>query len=186
MADVDPFVIPIPQEFMGSEETRRYYEYLHRFLHDLWQRTGGGDDAIQEVQIGELYETGIESALSSEIEQDLNEFDFAPIIEPDNDEDSWQPQIERAWNKRRINSNTYATDYDMYSVRDNKTVYLPENPDINSEVIVINEDGSNITVDGNGNKIKVRVTQDTSINWSNAGQSINFYWFEDGPWWVAI
>lgn len=185
MTDVDPFVIPIPQEFMGSEETRRYYEYLHRFLHDLWQRTGGGDDAIQEVQIGELYETGIESALSSEIEQDLNDFDFQPTIEPDNDEDSWQPQIERVWNKCLINDSSSLSDYSINVVGNRSVVSLPEYPDIDSEVIIVNLDGSRIQVESEQD-IKIKKDTINKLAWQRPGKSIRFIWFESGPYWVAI
>jgi hypothetical protein len=85
-----------------------------------------------------------------------------------------------------VNNHTYAADYDMYSVREGKTVYLPRYPDIDSEVIILNEDGGNITVDGNGNKIKVRLSQDSSICFRDAGRSIHFHWFEEGPWWVGV
>lgn len=186
MTDVDPFVIKWPTAWERDPEIGPVIHYLNRFLHDLWTRTGGGDDAVAEVQIGELYETGIESATVTELEHDLNDYDFEPQQEHDDTEEQWQPEYQRVWDKRRISSNTYASDYSMLSVSGAKTVYLPEYPDINSEIVVINEDGSGITVDGNNNKIKIRSTTDSSVNWSSAGQSINFYWFEDGPWWVAI
>lgn len=71
MTDVDPFIHPIPPEFLQKHETRAWVEYLHRFLHDLWQRTGGGDDVIQEIIIGELYEPGIQISNSDEFIDEL-------------------------------------------------------------------------------------------------------------------
>ena len=50
MAKVDPFVAPIPRKFLNDPELRPFFEYLNRFLHDLFIRTGGGDDAIEAVQ----------------------------------------------------------------------------------------------------------------------------------------
>ena len=45
---VDPFLIPIPKELLKDRQTRHYFEYLNRFLHDLWQRTGAGTDLVDE------------------------------------------------------------------------------------------------------------------------------------------
>lgn len=47
MAKVDPFVIEWPQKWMQDNEIRPVIEYLNRFLHDLFIRTGGGDDLIE-------------------------------------------------------------------------------------------------------------------------------------------
>ena len=49
MAKVDPFVIQWPQKWMQDNEIRPVIEYLNRFLHDLFIRTGGGDDLIEAV-----------------------------------------------------------------------------------------------------------------------------------------
>lgn len=50
MAEVDPFIQPIPKQFQNDRELRAWTEYLHRFLHDIWIRTGGGDDEIENIQ----------------------------------------------------------------------------------------------------------------------------------------
>lgn len=186
LTDVDPFVIKWPDKWETDPEIGPVIHYLNMFLHDIWLRTGGADDAVSEVQVGELYETGIESATVTEIQQNLDGDTFAIDTESQDNEDSWQPVIERVLDKRRVSDNTYSSNYSMLSVRNGKRVYLPEYPDFDSEVIVINEDGSGITVDGNGNDIRIRGNTDKSVNWSSAGQSINFHWFEQGPWWVAI
>lgn len=60
MANVDPFIQPIPSKFNGDPELRAYWEYLHRFLHDIWVRTGAGDDAIEVI-------TGVEISSDGEI-----------------------------------------------------------------------------------------------------------------------
>jgi len=49
LAKVDPFVIQWPQKWMQDNEIRPVIEYLNRFLHDLFIRTGGGDDLIEAI-----------------------------------------------------------------------------------------------------------------------------------------
>jgi hypothetical protein len=44
--NVDPFVIPIPKALSKDLETRKYFEYLNRWAHDMWARSGGGTDTI--------------------------------------------------------------------------------------------------------------------------------------------
>lgn len=68
---VDPFLIPIPRKILEDRESRVYFEYLNRFLHDLWARTGGGNDDVAESQIGELYEPGIQVSNADELIEDL-------------------------------------------------------------------------------------------------------------------
>lgn len=48
MADVDPFVIEIPEGFLNhpDQDIRAYFQYLNKFLFDLWTRTGGANDAV--------------------------------------------------------------------------------------------------------------------------------------------
>ena len=50
MAQVDPFVHRIPSSFLRDPEARAYFEYLNQVIHDLWVRSGGGDDSLLEVE----------------------------------------------------------------------------------------------------------------------------------------
>lgn len=50
MAVVDPRLNRIPQELLKARDTRLYFEDLERFLHDLWVRTGGGNDIVEDNQ----------------------------------------------------------------------------------------------------------------------------------------
>lgn len=47
---VDPFVIRWPRKWLTDTEIEPVIRYLNRFLHDLWTRTGGGDDLIDNTQ----------------------------------------------------------------------------------------------------------------------------------------
>ena len=49
MAKVDPFIVKWPNKWVRDPEIGPVLQYLNRFLHDLWQRTGGGDDAISDA-----------------------------------------------------------------------------------------------------------------------------------------
>ena len=48
---VDPFVIQWPQKWSNDPETAPTLKYLNRFLHDLWIRSGGGADFINEIEL---------------------------------------------------------------------------------------------------------------------------------------
>lgn len=49
MANVDPFVIQWPQQWVEDPEIGPVVNYLNKFLHDLFLRTGGGSDLIEEA-----------------------------------------------------------------------------------------------------------------------------------------
>ncbi len=59
---VDPFVVPIPDNVKAQAPD--FWNYLQRFLHDLWIRTGGGNDEITDNSVREIYgwQTGIPEA----------------------------------------------------------------------------------------------------------------------------
>lgn len=58
---VDPFVIPIPQKLLNDPELGPTFQYLWKFLYDMWQRSGGGNDAIHNV----TYELNAEESRST-------------------------------------------------------------------------------------------------------------------------
>lgn len=46
MALVDPFVVELPAKLANDPEVGPYFFYLNKFLHDIFERTGGGDDLV--------------------------------------------------------------------------------------------------------------------------------------------
>lgn len=70
---VDPFVIPIPDKWLRDPELTATVQYLWRFLYDLWSRTGGGNDAVSDLQDSALYDVGIKGAEIAEIVKQLEE-----------------------------------------------------------------------------------------------------------------
>ena len=59
--NVDPFVIPIPQKILNDPELSPTFQYLWKFLYDLWQRSGGGTDAVYNIS----YELNAEESRST-------------------------------------------------------------------------------------------------------------------------
>lgn len=55
MAKLDPFVIQFPRKWLTDPEIGPFAVYLNRWLHDLFIRTGGGDDLINDNQISEIF-----------------------------------------------------------------------------------------------------------------------------------
>jgi len=49
LANVDPFIVDWPKKWLSDPEIAPVILYLNRFLHDLFIRTGGGDDLIESV-----------------------------------------------------------------------------------------------------------------------------------------
>ena len=52
MTQVDPFIIQIPRELQDTREKRAFFEYLVRWCHDIWLRTGGSNDTIAYIDDG--------------------------------------------------------------------------------------------------------------------------------------
>lgn len=50
MAKVDPFIHPIPKALQTDRESRAFFEYLVRWCHDIWQRSGGATDTIENTE----------------------------------------------------------------------------------------------------------------------------------------
>lgn len=71
MADVDPRLQQIPKQLLADFDLRVYFEELERFLHDLWVRTGAGDDAISNQSTRELYSWQLDSKEESKVEYNV-------------------------------------------------------------------------------------------------------------------
>lgn len=70
---VDPFVIPIPDKWGKDPELAPTVNYLWRYLYDLRERTGGGNDAISSLEDSALYDVGIKGAEIAEIIKQIEE-----------------------------------------------------------------------------------------------------------------
>jgi len=65
---VDPFVIKWPIQWLTDPEIEPVIRYLNRFLHDLWIRTGGGNDdiavSLEDISKLQQKDAEIESGVS--------------------------------------------------------------------------------------------------------------------------
>ena len=180
VTQVDPFIIPIPRSLLSNPETRHYFEYLNRFLHDLWLRTGGGDDSIASSDVEETYPWSFSEAPESNV-QSL--FQIQPE-QPSNVQNLFQNNIDTSLGK--LNAITVSTAYtaqanDFINAKGGATITFPRYPD-DSEIIVIrNGDGTQIRLDGNGKSLN---GQSTGIL-NRQGTAIEFYYFIDSDEWLA-
>jgi len=138
MADVDPFIQPIPARWAQDRELRSYFEYLHRFLHDIRERTGGGDDAISNADVQEKYSW----ELAPKAEESVTGLPSPSVA------------IERdKFNAVSVTTSYTACDYEFINCSNPITITLPYNPCENSVIIIRNSDGSQVTIDGNSKNI---------------------------------
>ena len=86
MAKLDPYVAQWPVKWMQDNEIRPSIEYLNRFLHDIFIRTGGDDDAIESVENEEAFDPGIQTFEQDDFEAEIDDSDLSPhlvIIDPE-------------------------------------------------------------------------------------------------------
>jgi len=94
---VDPFQQPIPAAFQKDPEARSYFEFLAKWCHDMWVRSGGGTGVIPEYLIevakGNVPGNSIVGVTGANFDVDVA-----------NDEDIWgpggtlvYPTAEEAW-----------------------------------------------------------------------------------------
>ena len=166
MAQVDPFLLPIPKQLLKDAETRAYFEYMSRFLHDLWVRSGAGNDFIADQAIRENYPWGGEE-----------EGEDSPLsgysLFGNNDEGV------HPYRAVTVGSDYTASSYDFISATRGAAVSMPSNPEENSVVIIRNGDGSNIKLNGNGRKMNGSLSGNLRVK----GTAIYFHYFiKDNEW----
>ena len=101
LAKVDPFVIQWPSKWMQDDEIRPVIQYLDRWLHDMFVRSGGGDDTLGDLEVeGSGTSTAMISRLSnrlSNLEQDSdNTMMLASIIKRIKDIENTQEPTDTA------------------------------------------------------------------------------------------
>lgn len=137
MTQVDPFIHPIPKSLLNNPDTRSYFEYLNRWAHDMWVRTGGGEDLIDAGSTRETYPWTEDT--SADIDQNMV-YTF-PMEE-----------VKQLITKT-ISRETYtAVDNMFINATNNSTLILPKNPCENSQVD-FTKDGTKLTLKGNGKKV---------------------------------
>ena len=167
MAQVDPFLLPIPKALLRDAETRAYFEYMSRFLHDLWVRSGAGDDFISDQSVRDSYPW----EKAEDVEKEASISDLLAFSQ--NNEDS------RAYRAVSISIDYEAISYDFINATRGAKITMPERPEEDSMVIIRNGDGSNIKLSGNGRNMNGSLTG----NLRTEGTAIHFHYFiEDNEW----
>ena len=164
MANVDPFVIKWPDKWVKDPDLKDVLFYLNRFLHDLWLRTGGGDDAIDDIDNSDIFSSASANQALSEIESLSQIEDLIPTVE------------HRAFYSTIKDSNYTAVDSDFVEARCHCIITLDANADADAEIIIANGDGTRITVLGD---IKYTRT-DSKLFINQQGTSLHFQMFVDG------
>lgn len=140
----------------------------YQFLLDLYERTGGTTDGISDLEDGELYEQGIESAA---IEDAISDIEVDDSIS----------QPFRDWRSFSTMESVTANAFEFIAVTGNCVIYLPEYPDSDDIVSVLNVYGNNVTVDGNGKYIN----DDLSTISRRKNTTINYHYFAElGKWYM--
>lgn len=165
MADVDPRLSQIPKELQQTFDVRIYFEELERFLHDLWVRTGGGNDAVESAAIEEKYPWP-----TAQLASEAKEFSYPTL-----------PAAESSFNAITATRNYTALPFDFINTSGKVTIAFPEYPIENSVIIIRNGDGSKVTLDGNGRNINGSSTGVLQ----RKGTAITFHYFIETNEWFA-
>lgn len=198
MTNVDPFVIKWPTAWENDPEIGPAVNYLNRFLHDLWQRTGGGVDVVSDVIGSESYETSTSNGqyISLHEEQEnldgevyippeLAVYDDGIYIRPANNVCDHEPILEAQFNARSVMVDTDAVNKDFIEATRGATIRADKYPGANDTITVANGDGSTIRFDGNGNNI-LYTDIGACVDIQRKGTSITFKWFDEGPYWRPV
>ena len=154
---VDPFIYQIPKKILADPELRPYFEYFHRWAHDMWKRTGGSSDDVADTGLRETY----------------------PWLQEHNTDDQQQtvynvetPVVQLI--TKTISRETYtAVDNMFINATNNSTLVLPANPIENSQVD-FTKDKTKLTLKGNGKKVN-GTTQDIIFKKERLGRQIRYF-----------
>jgi len=113
--------------------------FFFKWLVAIWERTGGHTDYISTIQ-NSIY-TFNNNIVISELD-DIG----IPIVGQDR-------SVSLDFISREVNTNYTASPYELVSMTNNGIISLPPYPNDNDKVKLFNKNGSQITLDGNGNTI---------------------------------
>jgi len=153
--------------------------FFLKWLVSVWEKTGATGDIIQEIEIGELHEPGVETGYVVEVDENIEPYDFQPGVEVD-EEDFYQPHIPvQSFTSVTKNFSYTALPFEYIAVTSNATIKLPAEPNDNDQVIVWNVNGKKIITHGNGKKIN----SDTQTISLRKNTTIVYQYFVDLDLW---
>ena len=185
MTDVDPFVVQWPEKWITDPQVAPVVQYLNRFLHDLWIRTGGGEDAISEVTGSESFETSTSNGQYIALHEAQENQDGEIYIPPPQLDYECEPLLGQQFNARLVNADAEAVNGDYIEASNGATIKADRCPGSNDVIKIANGDGSSIRFDGNGNNV-MYTDIGNCIDIQRKGTSITFQWFDEGPYWRPV
>ena len=117
-----------------------YKRALEDILFQMWTRTGGGSDTINNISIQEQFAWDVSSSDERTDKESLNTF-FNMLVE--------SPE----YNAVSTSTNYTANAFDFVNAKSGSAIKLLEYPNENDVVIIRNGDGTNISFSGNGKNI---------------------------------
>jgi len=177
-----PPAVRIPDKFFNDPETRSFFEQWRQILFQLWQRTGGPVDIISDVESSLDYSESIYGGTEDGDSEGFGEETGAQVSELEEENYTEQTVIPRhEFRSISVNTNTDAIAFDFIAVTEQATIKLPQYPDRDDVVTVLNANGSEVTVDGNGVLIN---GESTTISYRK-NTTINYHYFADlGAWYM--
>lgn len=171
---VDPLLVPIPKDFLQRKDHREFFERIIRTITQLRDRTGGASDNISENSTRESYPWVLEDPktevinLNHETNTESVSYEFSTYL--------------REFRGVTVSSDYASVPWDWVNAQRGVTVTFPKYPSDGDELIVTNDDGSIIGLDGNGKKINGSHTGTLRRKYT----SIKFKYFVTVDEWRAI
>jgi len=138
MANVNPPPIKVPAAVRRlNPELFAYLDELAFMIFQLWERTGGGSDIIENITNSETFENSFTAGESHERIDSVEQIeDWIPI------------QVEKSYNILTVGGNYTAINGDQIEAITKANITLDSNAIIGDTVRVSNADGSNVQVTG--------------------------------------
>ena len=173
MANVDPFIHPIPPKILADPQLRPFFEYFVKWAHDMWVRSGGGNDLVSDTGTRESY------PWSEDVTEGVRDSFYSSLAANTEIEQEiiYNFPVEHDFNRltaKTINNEIYtAVDNMFINATNNSTLVLPANPIENSQVD-FTKDKTKLTLKGNGKKVN-GTTQDIIFKKERLGRQIRYF-----------
>lgn len=184
MANVDPFIHPIPPKILADPQLRPFFEYFVRWAHDMWVRSGGGNDLVSDTGTRESYPWVLDEQQGGDSSNIYPMFGSDPqpqdLIGSLYAQDTFEV---KSLIRKIISNETYTSAGDEFiKCKNTSTIKLPANPSSDCIVYVHNGDGTLLTIDGNGKTIN----GDKKKFLRRKGSGLQIYYFIEDNEYIAI
>lgn len=165
-----PPQLRIPEQFLKDPISREFFKQTNTILFQLYNRTGGDTDLIDEGQ-----------GLADDFNESITGINADEIAE-DYQDDFIYRQATIEWNAVSKSNSYTMVGYDFVNAKSNAQITFPLFPDENDQIRVRNGDGTLIKLLGNGRNIN----GSTSGFLRKKGTAITFIYFINTNEWFAI